>query len=237
MIWQGKQYPFYYPPATQELDAPKVAWIPIDPLENVGTHVLRIQQEAGKPPLATWQITVQSGQFGQQNIHVSKGAKGLEASAEESRLVEAWKRRRTPTLYADMRGLPWKPPVPQCMNSPFGVKRLYDGVFSGNYHKGIDQKSPQGQAIHPVTAGVVVMAGQYPLHGGTVAVDHGHGLGSIYIHMHQVKVKVGDTVSPTQVLGTVGSTGFAMGPHLHWGLYLHGIPLNPVEGWVHVTPC
>jgi lysostaphin len=203
-----------------------------------------LQQNEGGTPKASeplvlqrWQVSVTASQFGRQDIHVSKGAKGLEASAEESRLIELWKTTHTAELSPDLQNLPWAVPVPQCMNSPFGVKRFYDGVFSGNYHKGVDQKAPHGQAIHPITAGRVVMAGRYPLHGGAVALDHGSGVGSIYIHMSKVSVKVGQHVTPETVLGLVGSTGFAMGPHLHWGLYVQGVPVNPTDGWVRLKSC
>lgn len=173
--------------------------------------------------------------FGKQNIHVSKGAKGLEPSAAELAAIEAWKNTRSPEAYAAEP--PFLLPVPQCMNSPFGVKRFYDGIFSGNYHKGIDQKAPQGQAVVAIAAGKVSIAHAYPLHGGAVALNHGQGLGSIYIHLSAILVKEGQLVKAGQVIGKVGSTGFAMGPHLHWGLYQYGIPLNPLEGWVRPSVC
>jgi murein DD-endopeptidase MepM/ murein hydrolase activator NlpD len=123
------------------------------------------------------------------------------------------------------------------MNSPFGVKRFYNGVFSGNYHKGLDQKSPAGTPIKAITGGLVKIARPYQLHGGTVAVDHGQGIGSIYIHMSKILVKPNQRVEAGDTLGLVGSTGFAMGPHLHWGLYVFGIPVNPQSGFVSVGAC
>jgi murein DD-endopeptidase MepM/ murein hydrolase activator NlpD len=149
--------------------------------------------------------------------------------------IEAFKNTVSGVRYWE--AVPFQRPVSQCMNSPFGVKRFYNGVFSGNYHKGIDQKSPAGTPIKPIASGVVKIARPYQLHGGTVAVDHGQGVGSIYIHMSKILVKPNQVVTPSDTLGLVGSTGFAMGPHLHWGLYVFGIPVNPLAGFVSTTAC
>jgi murein DD-endopeptidase MepM/ murein hydrolase activator NlpD len=122
------------------------------------------------------------------------------------------------------------------MNSPFGVKRYYNGKFSGNYHKGIDQRSPQGRPIKAIADGQVILASSFHLHGGTVGLDHGQGITSIYIHQSKLLVKPGQLVKQGDVIGHVGSTGFASGPHLHWGLYIHGTPVDPTN-WLKVSAC
>jgi murein DD-endopeptidase MepM/ murein hydrolase activator NlpD len=81
----------------------------------------------------------------------------------------------------------------------------------------------------------VQIARMYRLHGGTVGIDHGQGIGSIYIHMSSIKVKPGDIVKKGDTIGTVGSTGFATGPHLHWGMYVNGLPINPNQ-WIKGVP-
>jgi murein DD-endopeptidase MepM/ murein hydrolase activator NlpD len=149
--------------------------------------------------------------------------------------IEAFKNTVSPTRYWE--STPFQLPVSHCMNSPFGVKRFYNGLFSGNYHKGLDQKSPAGTPIKAITGGIIKIARPYQLHGGTVAVDHGQGIGSIYIHMSKILVKPNQIVQAGEPLGLVGSTGFAMGPHLHWGLYVFGIPVNPRAGFVSVNAC
>jgi murein DD-endopeptidase MepM/ murein hydrolase activator NlpD len=211
-------------------------YLAVDPLETVGTKTYTVYPSAwSKEPLATLTLQVVSAYFQQQNLSVPKKQGGLEPEAGEMEAIEAFKNTVSNTRYWDAP--PFRLPVSHCMNSPFGVKRFYNGVFSGNYHKGVDQKSPAGTPIKAITGGVVKIARPYQLHGGTVAVDHGQGLGSIYIHMSKILVKPNQVVKTGDTLGLVGSTGFAMGPHLHWGLYVFGIPVNPQVGFVNTTPC
>lgn len=211
-------------------------FIAIDPLVDVGAKTYKLYASAwATEPLATLTITATSGNFKRQNLAVSKKLGGLEPEAGEMAAIEAFKNSVSTTRYWD--AVPFQQPVPHCMNSPFGVKRFYNGVFSGNYHKGLDQKSPAGTPIKAITGGIIKIARPYQLHGGTVAVDHGQGLGSIYIHMSKILVKPNQVVKKGETLGLVGSTGFAMGPHLHWGLYVFGIPVNPQAGFVSTTAC
>jgi murein DD-endopeptidase MepM/ murein hydrolase activator NlpD len=117
-------------------------------------------------------------------------------------------------------------PTPQCVNSPFGVTRLHNGRPTGNYHRGLDQASPAATPIRAAASGQVKVAKMFVMHGGTVGIDHGQGLTSHYLHMSRVIATEGQQVKQGDVIGEVGSTGFATGPHLHWGLYLFGVPVN-----------
>jgi murein DD-endopeptidase MepM/ murein hydrolase activator NlpD len=122
------------------------------------------------------------------------------------------------------------------MTSLFGVERYINGKPTGDYHAGIDQRGAAGTHIHAVADGIVRLAAQYELRGGTVAVDHGQGMTSIYLHMSKVLAKPGDRVTTTDTLGLVGSTGRSTAPHLHWTLYVHGEPVNPNQ-WIRNVPC
>jgi murein DD-endopeptidase MepM/ murein hydrolase activator NlpD len=77
----------------------------------------------------------------------------------------------------------------------------------------------------------------YQLHGGTVGIDHGQGVVSVYIHLSKVAVHDGQHVNAGDVVGYVGHTGFATGPHLHWGLYVNGLPVNSNQWIQGVNPC
>lgn len=117
------------------------------------------------------------------------------------------------------------------------MKRYHNGVYINDYHKGVDLRSPAGRPIKAINDGTVVIGTQsFRLHGGTVGLDHGWGVSSIYIHMSKVAVKPGDHVTKGQTIGYVGSTGFATGPHLHWGLFANGTPINP-DVWIPVRAC
>jgi murein DD-endopeptidase MepM/ murein hydrolase activator NlpD len=71
------------------------------------------------------------------------------------------------------------------------------------------------------------VADGFELHGNTIGIDHGQGVASIYIHLNSISVREGDFVQPGQTIGTVGSTGASTGPHLHWGVYVNGVAVDP----------
>jgi murein DD-endopeptidase MepM/ murein hydrolase activator NlpD len=122
-------------------------------------------------------------------------------------------------------------PLPGCVISPFGVARLHNGKPTGEFHGGIDQRGALGTPIHAAAAGVVKIVQPFNVLGGTVAIDHGQGLETMYLHMSKLNVAVGDHVAKGDVIGYVGATGRANGPHLHWVVYVNGVPQNPQQ-WV-----
>ena len=95
------------------------------------------------------------------------------------------------------------------------------------FHHGIDIAKNQGTPIYAVAAGSVTRASYTDPNGYFVALAHGNGYGSIYCHMTQYLVDVGDSVSQGQVIGYVGSTGWSSGPHLHFELHVNGASVNP----------
>lgn len=121
-------------------------------------------------------------------------------------------------------------------SSQFGMKRVVNGKLLDDYfHSGLDFRAPAGSPIVSCAPGKVVMVGKkWRLHGNCVAVDHGQGVISIYIHMTTVAVQPGDEVKAGQKLGTVGATGRASGPHLHWSLYVNRVATNP-KPWLVST--
>ncbi|MGB3803799.1 MAG: M23 family metallopeptidase, partial [Sphingopyxis granuli] len=110
----------------------------------------------------------------------------------------------------------------------FGSQRVYQGK-PGSYHSGTDVAVPAGTPFRAPADGVVVLAAAVPftLEGHLLIVDHGMGLNSAFLHCQRLDVAVGDRVAQGQVLGTVGRTGRATGPHLHWGLMWRGARLDP----------
>ncbi|MBD3285771.1 peptidoglycan DD-metalloendopeptidase family protein [candidate division WOR-3 bacterium] len=97
------------------------------------------------------------------------------------------------------------------------------------HHSGLDIAVAEGTPILAPCAGVVVMARDTFIRQGTfVILDHGMGLKSLYYHMIEKNVENGDIVKAGDTLGFAGSTGIATGPHLHMGLYVHGVPVDPL---------
>ncbi|WOF43945.1 M23 family metallopeptidase [Sphingopyxis indica] len=110
----------------------------------------------------------------------------------------------------------------------FGSQRVYQGK-PGSYHGGTDIAVPAGTPFYAPADGVVTLAATTPftLEGNLLIVDHGMGLNSAFLHCQSLDVKVGDRVVQGQRLGTVGQSGRATGPHLHWGLKWHDARLDP----------
>ena len=98
-------------------------------------------------------------------------------------------------------------------------------------HLGYDLSVTKNIPIEAANAGKVVFAGDLGIYGGTVIVDHGLGLFTLYSHLSSIDAKVGDTLAKRQILGKSGETGLAAGDHLHYGVYLSGVAVLPVEWW------
>jgi murein DD-endopeptidase MepM/ murein hydrolase activator NlpD len=109
----------------------------------------------------------------------------------------------------------------------FGSQRVYNGTPKSP-HSGLDVAARQGTAIQAPAAGIVTFANpDLYLTGGTVLIDHGHGVSSSFLHMSRIDVKVGERVEQGQVLGLVGATGRATGPHMHWGVNWFDVRVDP----------
>jgi murein DD-endopeptidase MepM/ murein hydrolase activator NlpD len=122
-------------------------------------------------------------------------------------------------------GFTW--PLDGRISGRFGRQRVYNGT-PGAPHSGTDIAVPQGTPIRAPAAGVVVFADpDLYLTGGTVLIDHGHGVGSNFLHLSKLDVTVGQRVQQGEVIGRVGATGRATGPHLHWGLTWFQTRLDP----------
>jgi murein DD-endopeptidase MepM/ murein hydrolase activator NlpD len=132
----------------------------------------------------------------------------------------------------------WKGAFTQLSNSKveanFADQRTY--TYNGQpidtaYHLGYDLSVTKRYPAEAANRGAVAFAGDLGIYGNTVILDHGIGLFTLYSHLSSIDVKVGDTVEQRQVLGKTGETGLAAGDHLHYGVYLHGVAVLPVEWW------
>ena len=173
-------------------------------------------------------IEVVDAHYPRQNIVASKAMKSLTPLPGEMEAVRAL----NSTVSAKRMWVePFLTPTPECMNSLFGVMRYHNGKPTGNFHRGVDLRSPMGRPVHAISPGIVRISQMFRLHGGTIGIDHGQGVVSTYLHMSKLAVAEGTLVTTGDVVGYVGATGFATGPHLHWGLYENGVPVNPSQ-WI-----
>ena len=110
----------------------------------------------------------------------------------------------------------------------FGRRRVLNGQASSP-HTGVDFPAPTGTPVHAAQAGRVVLAEPLFFAGNTVVLDHGLGIYTLYGHLSQINVKVGDELLPGEILGKVGATGRVTGPHLHWGLSINHSRVNALQ--------
>ena len=150
---------------------------------------------------------------------------------ENEARIAAVTRKSTPAIQ-------WQGAFVQLSNSKveanFADERTY--TYNGEpidkaYHLGYDLSVTKRYPAEAANAGTVVFAGDLGIYGNTVILDHGLGLFTLYSHLSSIDVKDGDTVKQRQVLGRTGESGLAAGDHLHYGVYLHGVAVLPVEWW------
>ncbi len=119
-------------------------------------------------------------------------------------------------------------PVKGRISGRFGNQRVYNGTPKSP-HSGMDIAVPSGTPVTAPADGVITFAdrGLY-ITGGTVILDHGHGISSNFLHLSRIDVNVGDSVSQGDVIAAVGATGRATGPHLHWGMSWFDVRIDPL---------
>lgn len=175
-------------------------------------------------------ITFQIGpkQYASQSLKVRPAQVNLSApdlarsDAEHlrmDRVLSEWTNREPSKLQ-------FAPPVPGIRSSSFGLRRVFNGE-SRNPHSGMDIAAAAGTPVHVPAAGKVVDIGDYFFTGNTVLIDHGRGLITLYCHLSAVDVQIGQQVEAGTVLGEVGMTGRATGPHLHWAISLNRVWVDP----------
>jgi murein DD-endopeptidase MepM/ murein hydrolase activator NlpD len=201
------------------------ALLPTTPLDPPGRLDIQVNDGSETRNLA---LGLRDRDFPTQRITVRGGGSG--GTDFEFDRVAAFKALVTPEKF--WNGAFVRPNAGE-ITSGYGVRRYYNGVFANDYyHKGVDYGGGTGSAVVAPAAGRVVLVGReadgFVLHGNTIGVDHGQGVSSIFLHLSRINVAEGDFVEAGQTIGAVGATGSATGPHLHWGLYVHGKSIDPV---------
>jgi murein DD-endopeptidase MepM/ murein hydrolase activator NlpD len=127
-------------------------------------------------------------------------------------------------------------PLTGGISSLFGNWRAYNGGVYATFHGGVDFYAQEKTPIHAPAPGRVVFAEHQIICGNTTIIDHGWGVYTRYCHQSKIEVQVGDMVQAGQVIGLVGHTGRADGPHLHWEVWVGGVQVNPLEWLAQIFP-
>ena len=202
------------------------AMVPTSPLDTPGQRTIQIDGDEGSESLS---VNVSDRTFHTQWIRLSPGNSSLGTDHEFSRVAD-FKKIVTPEKFWNG---PMTRPSAGRVSSAYGNRRYYNGVFAQDYyHRGVDYAAGTGTPVVAPASGYIRLVGTvsegFELHGNTIGIDHGQGVLSIMIHLSRIDVQEGEFVQAGQVIGAIGSTGASTGPHLHWGLYVNGVAVDPV---------
>lgn len=222
----GRSWPLYRSGAVWR------TFVGTDPLTAPGSRrvVIEAQGPTGVQRLAGASLLVRRVAFPTRRITLAPDRRGLldpRLAEEEGRKVVAALRRLEP---GQLWNGPFRLPVQGRVASPYGVVSIYQGQMRG-FHHGVDLAAPLGAPVVASNDGIVRLAEKLPLSGNAVLIDHGMGIVTSYLHQSVLFVRRGDKVRRGQVIGRVGSTGLSTGSHLHWGLRVNGVHVDPMP-WV-----
>jgi hypothetical protein len=141
---------------------------------------------------------------------------------EQALMAPAWKAWPEGLVPA----LSFHQPTPGDLTASFGLRRIFNGV-PRSPHSGLDIRAPQGQAVRAPAPGRVVLTGDFFFSGNAVFIAHGEGVVSLLCHLSKISVKEGQVLQAGDLVGEVGKTGRATGPHLHWSLSLNNARVDP----------
>ena len=196
-----------------------------------GVYQVAIAARAGAESIGVQHpVTVDPKAFRTRTLTVDEGFVNPPAAArpriadEAARLERCWRESSTSKLWTG----PFVRPVDQPSNSAFGTRSIFNGQ-ARSAHGGADFLSPAGTPVRAANAGRVMLADQLYYTGGTVVIDHGLGVVSLYAHLSAIDARAGDTVSAAQMVGRVGATGRVTGAHLHWTVRVGGARVDPLS--------
>jgi len=224
----GRSIRFFPDPRVEQ---PKgfVGLLGIDLQDEPGSHELTVEAQSGESRQTfRYQVLVQKEQFHVEHLTLPKDKVDLDDKA-----VARWKAEQEQVktaLATDSQVKLWQPgfvePVNGRRTGIFGSVRIMNGQ-PRNPHNGEDISAPLGTDVLATNDGIVRLTVEHFFSGKGIFVDHGLGFYSMYFHLSEVLVKDGEPVKAGQVVGKVGATGRATGPHLHWGVKLNGARVNP----------
>lgn len=201
------------------------AWIGVDLAARPGEHAVQVKDAAGRQ---THSLLVKKGHFRISRIEVKK--KMAEFDAKTLRRIRADQAAIRQTYGTHVAANPdiaiAGEPVSGIVSTPFGAQRYVNGQ-PRSPHSGLDIAAPEGTPVINPLPGRVLLAESMYLNGNTVVIGHGNGLVMVYSHLHALKVKQGDWLKAGEHIGSVGMTGRATGPHLHWGVRFNQARVDP----------
>jgi murein DD-endopeptidase MepM/ murein hydrolase activator NlpD len=201
----------------------------IDMQDEPGTYELSVEVKQGEQAKQlSFNVQVAKEKFTVEHLKLPKDKVDLDEKS-----TARWKAEQQlvrEALAENSRLKLWRSnfvePVSGKRTGIFGSVRIMNGQ-ARNPHNGEDIGAPMGADVAATNDGIVRITVDHIFSGKGVFVDHGLGFYSMYFHLSEVSVKDGDLITAGQIIGKVGATGRATGPHLHWGVKLNGARVNP----------
>jgi murein DD-endopeptidase MepM/ murein hydrolase activator NlpD len=211
-----------------------LVWLPIPVQTPAGIYPfnLEVTESDGTVTPFSFNIQVENASYGAVNVNLPAEKRDLFSQAIEDNelsILQSIAARPNPQRYFDG---PMGLPAAAAMNAPYGTLRSYNGGSLNSYHFGSDFAGAPGSPVLAAASGQVVLTDNLSIRGTAVMIDHGWGVYTLYGHMSQRNVNLGDFVQAGQVIGLVGTTGRSTGAHLHWELWVDGVPVDPMQ-WVY----
>ena len=213
----------------------QIALIGVDRWTDAGLYpvVLTFMGADGSKHTFTRNVMVAPGGYSSEVIRLIEGEAALRSDAvavqQEADYIASLMTGFSPEHRWDSLFLL---PTTGVMTSAFGTARSFDGGQTYNtYHSGADFFAKTGTPIYAPADGVVVETGQLVVRGNFTVIDHGWGVYTGYWHQSSILIEEGDSVSAGEQIGLVGRTGSATAAHLHWEMWVGGVPVDPLQ-WV-----
>jgi len=191
----------------------------------VGEHFIE-KKNSGQ--LSRKYFEVVDKKYSTQHIEITDKRKVNPNASDMERIVAEQKRQKKARDYYTQSDvdLAFLAPVEGIRTGSFGRRRVFTGQ-PRSPHSGMDIAAETGTPVLAPSAGTVIDLGDFFFSGNLVYIDHGQGLISLFAHLSEIDVKLGERVNKGQVIGKVGATGRVTGPHLHWSLGLNGTWIDP----------
>ena len=181
-----------------------------------------------EPALQKRFFTITDKQYSTQHINIKDDRKVNPYASdmdrillEQKRQVKAKNNYTSTTVEVD-----FLQPVQGIMTGSFGRRRIFNGQ-ARRPHSGMDIAANEGVSVLAPAKGTVIELGDFFFSGNLIYLDHGQGMISMFAHLSEIDVEIGQYIEKGQVIGKVGATGRVTGPHLHWSLGLNGTWVNP----------
>ncbi len=209
-------------------------WIPhpLDPNKKIAIVPINYISKLGQLKLNNENtINIVQGNYKREKITLKDSSKAKPNKQASERIAkELNEANKIYRVFTNQRywKLPFKLPINSVITSPFGSARIFNNEVK-SFHSGTDFRAKIGTPIYAINDGVVVIAKERFLAGKSVVIDHGEGIYSMYYHCSEIKVKVGQKVSKSQLVALSGDTGRVSGAHLHFGILVNGVQVNPIN--------